>query len=232
MIKVYKDVLDRLGIQNVFLTGENNAFCTVLEIGDGGMIWIVTVDKEYFTDRAILNIKTGDTYIELETEIEKLESSLYKLKIKQNKKKKFLSILEKIKDLEQHHEIWEKRKEERFKIGLESSCDFSLSKPEQTMLYMKKEFPCLVNNVSFSGANVTTVLADGSEFKRGNEVIIILKFNNPIEQIALKATIQSVAVKSAKNSSRLKFAIVAVEITNPTLSYRERITQYIKKRSI
>ena len=232
MIKVYKDVLDKIGIQNIFLTGENNAFCTILEIDKEGKEWVISTDKEFYTDNIIMNIKINDTYIEIKSEIEKLENGLYKVIVGNCKKKQFLQIIDKIKELEKHHELWEKRKEERFNIGIDNSDNFFLSKPEQEIVFNKQTLPCLVNNVSFSGANITTVFLADNEFKRGNEIHLVLKFNKPIEQIALKGTIQSVAVKSAKNSNRIKFAIIAMELINPALSYKERITQFIKNKEV
>lgn len=230
MIKVYKDILDSLGIENVFLTGENNAFCTVLEFSDAGLVWTVATDKEFYQDSVILNIRLNGNYLEIKAEIERLENGLYKLRLEKSKKKQFILLTEKIQELEEHHELWEKRKEERFNIGLNYTEEFLLSKPEQTVIFNKRQLPCLINNISFSGANITTASFNENEFKRGGEIFLILKFHEPIEQIAVKGTIQSIAIKSAKNTNKLKFAIIAIQIINPPLSYKERITTFIKKR--
>lgn len=87
-----------------------------------------------------------------------------------------------------------------------------------------------MNNVSFSGANITTVSFSGSEFRRGAEVFLVLKFNSPIERIILKANIQSVAVKSSHENARLKFALLSMQIINPPLAYKERINAFIHKK--
>lgn len=228
MIKVYKDILEKLKIENVFLTGETNAFCTVFEIE--GDKWVVSTDKNFYTDSAVLNIKTDGEYMEIPVKIDGIENGLYRIALSSSRKKQFSALMQRIEELEKNHEIWEKRKEERFNVGIKKSGDFLLSKPEQTILYDKKELPCLVNNVSFSGANITTVSFSGSEFRRGTEVFLVLKFNSPIERIILKANIQSVAVKSSHENTRLKFALLSMQIINPPLSYKERINAFIHKK--
>lgn len=230
MIKVYKDILEKLKIENVFLTGETNAFCTVLEIE--GNKWVVSTDKNFYTDSAVLNIKVEGEYMEIPVKVDGIESGLYRLLLSspQSSGHQFSQLMQRINELEKNHEIWEKRKEERFNIGIKKSEDFLLSKPEQTIVYDKKELPCLVNNVSFSGANITTVSFSGSEFRRGAEVFLVLKFNSPIERIILKANIQSVAVKSSHENARLKFALLSMQIINPPLAYKERINAFIHKK--
>lgn len=230
MIKVYKDILEKLKIENAFLTGETNAFCTVLEIE--GNKWVVSTDKNFYTDSAVLNIKTEGEYMEIPAKIDGIENGLYRLLLytPQSSGQQFLQLMQRVNELEKNHEIWEKRKEERFNIGIKKSEDFLLSKPEQTVVYDKKELPCLVNNVSFSGMNITTVSFSGNEFKRGAEVFLVLKFNSPIERIILKANIQSVAVKSSHENAKLKFALLSMQIINPPLSYKERINAFIQKK--
>lgn len=105
MIKVYKDILEKLKIENVFLTGETNAFCTVLEIE--GNKWVVSTDKNFYTDSAVLNIKVEGEYMEIPVKIDGIENGLYRLLLSspQSSGHQFSQLMQRINELEKNHEI-------------------------------------------------------------------------------------------------------------------------------
>lgn len=227
MVKIRKDILEYLQIEHLFITGMKNSFCNLIEIEKNE--WIVTMDSDINDEKAILNVKTNGVYIEVPVLINKKGSTVYSLQIQKNKcrKKLFLELQERIIQLENNHAQWEKRKEDRYVIADKNVDKFNLEQATQNIVQNKIQIPCVINNVSFCGANITTIMTDKVEFKANSEIVLILRFVKPIEQIILKAYIQSVGVKTANNSDRYKFAILALKLIEPPLSYKTRLNNYI-----
>lgn len=228
MIKVYKDVLQKLEIQNIFLSGEKNAFCNLVEIN--GQQWMLAVDTEFNSNSAVLNIKIKDSYIEIPVKLQKTAPGLYSVDMdkKSNKKKVFTDLLKRIALFEEECSLWEKRKEERYSIGLTHSKDFFLDERSSKVIVDRAEQPAFINNVSLSGVNLTTLSNESQRYKKGQTVLVVLKFSNPIEQVAFQGSVQSVVVKTVKNSNRFVFVILSLRIIDPPLSYKKRVGNYIQ----
>lgn len=231
MVKSHNDVLKYIGIDNIFLTGSIRTFCHIIAFDLSSGKWNVTLDKETSEKEAILNIRKKERYVEIPVVLEHVELNEYNLII--GKPEENAEIIEeinlKIRELEDNHSLWEKRREERFPVGIASSLLFNLKSPEQKVVSGRKEFPCLINNVSFSGLNFTTITIE-NDFKTGNDVGIVLRFQSPIETIPLKGHIQAVKIKSsAEKKRRFQFAIVSVQLIDTPLSYRKRIEEFIER---
>lgn len=141
----------------------------------------------------------------------------------------FQELLQHIKQFEKDCALWEQRKEERYDIGLKYISQFGLYEKGQKIIIDKMTLPAFVNNVSFTGINVTGLVDKADICTVGQSVIVVLKFFNPIEQITLPATIQMSRIKKVKETNRFMFVILSLFITEAPLAYKNRITQYIKE---
>ena len=92
-------------------------------------------------------------------------------------------------------ESLEKRSEDRFEVGLKLTEDFGLARRSQIMYTDSKEqIRCIINNVSMSGALITAEYAKVAAGK--NIVTLIVEFRDPIETLALKASIVRIDKKT------------------------------------
>ena len=232
MIKIYKAISERLGIENLFLTGKQNVFCSLVEID--GTTWTLAIDSELDMPDALLNIKIDGHYIEIPVMPQKKQNDFYTIHIdtQSSKKKIFQELLERIRHFEDKCALWEQRKEQRYDIGLEHISAFGLYEKGQKIIIDKIPLPAFINNVSFTGINITTMIDKADICTVGKSVLVILKFLTPIEQITLDASIQMVRIKKVKNTNRFIFVILSLQVQDPPLAYKERITQYIKTMEV
>jgi hypothetical protein len=229
MVKVHKDVLDHLGIEHVFLTGQRNVFCALLEISTTEA-WRVAIDGEWEEGEGILNIKYKGIYLTWPVYVKKQDRLSHTIELIGDSVK-LSALYESIQTLERDENLWNHRREERFDVGAEGSGLLGLRKVEQKVIIAGTELPCMVNDLSFGGMRLTTM--DSGEVKKGDTVTALLDFNNPIERLMLKGTVQAVMVKSgaSKGGERpVRFAILSVRFQeDPPLAFRQRLGAFAER---
>jgi hypothetical protein len=229
MIQVHKDVLEYLEIGHTFLTGPQNGFCTLLEIGTGGK-WIIAVGGAWEAGQAVLNVKYRGTYLEWPVVISKRDNFSYFLEI-QGGDFKQSPLFERVTSLERDETLWNARKESRFTVGADLSEALGLRKAEQKALLGGKEQPCMVIDVSFGGMKIISF--DTGDVRRGDGAGVALDFTDPIERIVLKGVIRSVIVKSGERGGAegrpVRFAVVSLEFSETPLAFKRRLGAFMGK---
>lgn len=230
MIKVTKEILENIGIENVFLSGSEESEKWLLQAMElGTTCWICSLDKSCFINNITCNIKIKDKYIKIPCETEVLEGNIYRIEFSENSSRNFKKIKTKIKELEKNISFLEKRKEKRYEIGIRGSHLFGIADyRKQNIIFEGKILPCFFNNISYGGCNITTMQTELFKFVIGNEITFKLSLSNPLENIFMWGKICSIALKSPDNDTHFKFAILSVELYEPPISWKKRLTDYIK----
>ena len=230
MVKATKEILESIGIENMFLSGLNESEKWLLQPMEfGTTCWICSLDKSCFINNVTCNIKVNDEYIKIPCETELLEESIYRIEFTESSNRDFKKIKNKISELEKNITFLEKRKEKRYEMGIKGSRLFGITDHEkQSVIFEGKTLPCFFNNISYSGCNITTIQTELFNFLIGEQIIFKLSLSNPLENIFMQGKICSVALKSPNNETHFKFAILSVELYDPPLAWKKRLTDYIK----
>ena len=230
MIKATKEILKNFGIENLFLSGSEESekwLFQPVELEDG--YWICTLDTPCYLATAICNIKINDEYIKIPATIELLEENIYRLEFTDNSNREFRKMKTKINELDKNNSFLEKRKEQRYQVGIKGSIQIGITDHDkQKVIYKGHELPCFFNNISYNGCNITTMQTGMFKFTVGEEIGFKLNLSNPLENIFMQGRICSAALKSPENETHFKFAILSVELYEPPLSWKRRLTDYIK----
>lgn len=229
MIKATKEILENIGIENMFLSGSNESEKWLLQPMElGTTCWICSLDKSCFINNVTCNIKINDEYLKILCETELLEGNIYRIEFTESSRD-FKKIKTKIKDLEKNISFLEKRKEKRYEIGIKGSQLFGITNhKKQNIIFEGNTLPCFFNNISYGGCNITTVQTELFKFVIGEKIAFKLSLSDPLENIFMQGKICSVALKSPENDTHFKFAILSVELLEPPLSWKKRLTDYIK----
>lgn len=231
-MKISKDILQHLHIETVYIvTGNNLYLCCPVEIAKGK--WFIACDSDNIKGNVRLKVKYHGSFIYLDSVITKksqknLYSFTYELEIdkkeytKDRLKESFFNELYK---MHEQTEIWNRRKEERYDIGLDEKRQklINFKTAEQTLISDKTPLPCLVNNVSYSGAKVTTL--EGN-FAKDKKVCLNLSFIQPIEQIPLIGTIKSCVIKSVEEKKIV--SILSLQFDTSPIEFKKRLDRFIK----
>lgn len=231
-MKISKDILQHLHIETVYIvTGDNLYLCCPVEIQKEK--WFIACDSDSLEGNVRLKVKYHGSFIYLDSLItkksqENLYSFTYEVQInpEELKKDRFKeTFFNELKNLQQQTEIWNRRKEERYDIGLDEKRQklINFKTTEQTLISDKTPLPCLVNNVSYSGAKVTTL--EGN-FAKDKKVCLNLSFLQPIEQIPLIGTIKSCVIKSTLEKKIV--SILSLQFDASPVEYKKRIDRFIK----
>lgn len=232
-MKVYREILEALKIKSVYvISGKEVFMCYPLEIENTK--WTVSCNSEFLNGKVRLKVSFNDNYIYLNATIEKKEQEetcvfIYTVFINKEEKKAdtqkaifFMMLYE----VEEDNKEWNRRKEERYEIGLNESriekIDFK--GPEHIIISDKKQLPCVINNISYSGMKLTTM--EGN-FEKNNKVCVYLSFVNPIEKIALIGVIRNCFIKTTKSGEIV--SVLSLEFLQPPYEYNKRIQHFIKK---
>lgn len=230
MVKATKEILESIGIENLFLSGSDESekwLLQTLELGTN--CWICALDKSCFINNVFCNIKINGEYVKTPVETEPVEGNIYRIEFLESSSREFKKIKNKIKELEKNISFLEKRREKRYEIGVSGSKNFGITDYEkQNIIFEGKTLPCFFNNISYGGCNITTIQTESFRFVTGNEISIKLCLSNPFENIFMQGKICSVALKSPVNETHFKFAILSIELFEPPLSWQKRLTDYIK----
>lgn len=229
MIKATKEILENIGIENMFLSGSNESEKWLLQPMElGTTCWICSLDKSCFINNVTCNIKINDEYLKILCETELLEGNIYRIEFTESSRD-FKKIKTKIKDLEKNISFLEKRKEKRYEIGIKGSQLFGITNhKKQNIIFEGNTLPCFFNNISYGGCNITTMQTELFKFVIGEKIAFKLSLSDPLENIFMQGKICSVALKSPENDTHFKFAILSVELFEPPLSWKNRLTDYIK----
>lgn len=232
-MKITKDILKILKIENIYIVKDETLYVGIpYEIND--IKWIMFCDSDTLEGIIQLKIKYHDSYIYFESTITKIEqeencSFMYELNIKETEKNKDefkKAFFEELNKMEAQAEIWNQRKEERYEIGLDEGKIriIGFKDAEQKVITDKLQLPCIINNISYSGAKITTL---ESSFQKNSKIGLCLSFTNPIEQIPLIAEIRNCCLKTGKDKTI--FAILSLQFEETVIEYKQRIDNYIKK---
>jgi hypothetical protein len=228
-LKAHKQALDALGIEHTFLTGEKNCFCQPLEIGLRE--WLLSADANLQNGEKCLHIKYTGNYLELPVILHKNDAFSYTAAFA-GKPAAAQPLFDAVAEMLEKEVRWNKRREERHTLGIDLSQAFGLASPQQRLFCNGREFPSLLNNVSFGGANCTAPAA--ADFSRGREIVFCLAFSQPLERILVKGRIQSVSVKTgaAKDKSQTppRFAVLSIQFSDPPLAFKQRLGRWIENR--
>lgn len=181
------DILKFLGIESLVFEYENGKTSSLV--------------LEYFTDEndfavfsslplsenGKVRIETFGRNLIFDCETSEIRNSLgeYKITFSEPLPK---AILEKIAEYRALKIIAEKRREERFEVGLKKTDDFFLARPDQYLIYLKdRKIRCILNNVSFHGALIT---GETSALKINENIVqLAVRFVNPIETVLQPAVV-------------------------------------------
>ncbi len=231
-MKISKDILQHLHIETVYIvTSDNLYLCCPIEILKDR--WSVACDSDNLEGKVRLKVKYHGSFIYLDSVItkksqENLYSFTYEVVIdeeewaKDRLKETFFRELQKI---QEQTEGWNRRKEERYDIGLDEKRQklINFKTTEQTLISDKTQLPCLVNNISFSGAKITTL--EGN-FSKDKKVCLNLSFVQPIEQIPLIGTIKSCVIKSTLEKKIV--SILSLHFDVSPIEFKKRLDRFIK----
>ena len=231
-MKIYKDIVNALKIENVYVISNKVLFmCVPLEIKKN--FWLISCDSAGLSGEVILKVKFNGSFIYLKSKIsikeqDTFNSFTYELEIDTEEQEKdrfkymFFTMIYK---LEEEYEKWNKRSEERYEIGLDENRikAIGFKSAEQTVVFEKQQLPCLINNISYKGAKITTIEAN---FQKDKKLCLFLSFTAPMEQIPLIANIRNCLIKTTKDNTPI--CILSVEYETVSYSYKTRIDNYIK----
>lgn len=230
MIKVTKEILETIGIENLFLSGTKEREKWLLHpIEMESSYWVCSLDTPCFLANVICNIKINDEYIRIPSTIELLEENIYRLEFTDSSSRDFDIIKSRINKLENNISFLEKRKEQRYEVGIKGSNQIGIKDHEkQKVIYKGNELPCFFNNISYNGCSITTIQTGKFRFTVGDDIGFNLNLKNPLENIFMKGRVCSVALKTPENETHFKFAILSVELYEPPLTWKNRLSEYIK----
>lgn len=227
-----KDILNFLNIETSYIVTEDK-LCMCMPLRFSGLTFFVSSDSGDLTGKVKFKVKFHGSFIYLDSIIikrtnETMYSFVYELGImdyekdKDSFKKTFFLQLKK---MEEQSESWNKRKEIRYDIGLDEKLGelLNFKSMEQVLIADKIQLPCIINNISYSGAKITTL---EGKFSKDKLVCLNLSFKNPIEQIPLVASIKNCFIKSTNEKKII--SVLSIKYDYSPISYKQRIDSYIQ----
>lgn len=232
-MKIYKGILDALKIESVYVISDECLYmCFPMEIEDRR--WTVSCDSEFLKEKIQLKVSFRDSFIYFNADIEKKEQDstcafIYEVLVDEEEKRSdnqkifFFMMLHK---MEEDCKEWNRRKEERYEIGLDEKRieEINFKAAEHVLVTDKKQLPCMVNNISYSGAKITTM---EGRFEINKRICLCLAFVNPIEKIALIGIIRNCHIKTTKDGGII--SVLSLEFMDIPYEYSKRIQLFIKK---
>lgn len=232
-MRINRDILNALKIGAIYIQKDTDLLlCVPLKMKES--YWIISTEIDNLAGSITMKIKYDTSYIKIKGEVDTfledagMHSFLYTIKIIRDEnmdetQKAFFSDLD---EMERKHKEWNKRCEDRYDIGTDETKGelFGLKSLEQTLIFNNVQYPCLLNNVSFSGAKLTTYEAD---YYKGKMIILCLSFIKPIEQIQIVATIKNASIKILEN--RQTISILSLKFNSSPIEYKYRMESFIKR---
>lgn len=229
-MRVTRDILNYLKVTSIYII-KGSAIHACVPVDVDGDIWKISTDTGDLSGNALIRLRCdGKDYcfkvrVISESSADNF-SFTYTVQLS-DKKESNLFLLE-FHVLEQKFRLWEKRKEERYDIGFdeEKIRRFRLKGFEQKVIVQKLTLPCVVHNVSFSGAKITTVDA---HFSKERKVFLFLSFTSPIEQVLLPAYIRNLSLKDVGGQVA---ATLSLEFEDAPIAYKQRVADFINQKRI
>lgn len=232
-MKIFKDILNALKIETMYIVSQKTLFLAMpVEINH--LHWILTCDSDEINGSGLIKVKYRGSFFYLKAEITKKEqdsfcSFIYEAEIDKaeiNKDKFKQSFFSELEAMEKNFENWNRRKEKRYEIGMNVDIlgKINFRSAEQTVVADKKQLPCLVNNISYSGAKVTTLEGD---FHKDKKICLLFTFSNPIEQIPVVAFVKNCTLKSAADKTIV--SILSVKFEDSPYEFRKRLDHFIEQ---
>lgn len=234
-MEINKNIMKAVGITAAYIIHkEDTHFCTILEVNDAKKDeWKIAADSDELNGPGTLKIKFKEEFVYLKVEIgyaldDDIYSFTYMMKVIVNENDELeMKLMKALKELEEKNTEWNRRKEERYDIGIdEKSCELmKFKRMEQIIISNKKQLPCVINNISISGAKITTV--EGN-FKKDAKICLLLSYKEPIEQIPLIGIIRNCVIKKITNLGRdMIISVISIEYIETPIEYKERLMKYI-----
>lgn len=226
-MEINKEIMSALGITEIQVIADGNTHACMLLETDGNK-WKIAADTDSLPQTATLKIKkTGGDDEAIKALFQSTEDEdfafIYQVTVETES-----DTTEAINVMERQAAEWNKRKETRYEIGIDPArLDMlALSAPEQKIINRQYTLPCIISNLSFSGARLLT---PESEYNKNDTIFLALAFKNPIEQIPVQCLVRNCALKKIENRI---VDILSVEFIDPPLSYKRRLQHYIEEASL
>ncbi len=232
-MKATSGALRALGIETVlFACGSDMRMGVPLELKADS--WTVAGERLDTTKDWKLKVKFNGVFVnmpieELRRAGEAGDAVIYEAKVREEKSIDALAfcLRQEIAGLEKKQGAWNRRKEVRWEIGAnEREIElFGFKRAEQSLVAKSAEKPCVVNNLSFSGAQVIA-WADG--YETGEDVGLCLSLKNPIQFLVTKSKV--VSSESVKVDGSRTVAIVSMRHLECPVEYHERLEAFAAKK--
>jgi len=227
-MRVTKDILNYLKVSSIYIIKGNDIHtCIPVEVEKD--IWKISTDTSGLDGVALVRLRCdGQEYYFKVRILEQTESEnfsfTYRVQMNDDREKN-LFLLE-LANIEGKLRGWDKRKEERFEIGFDEARIrmFRLKGYEQKVIVNKLTLPCVLNDVSFGGAKLTTV---DSRFPKERPVFLYLSFTEPIEQVFIPAKIRNVSLRELEGQVA---ATLSLEFEDAPIAYKQRVADFISRK--
>ena len=224
-MRITKDILNYLNVTGIYIvkSGEIHV-CVPVEVE--GSVWRISTDTQSLSGTALIHIKRSgqDHYFKVEVVEQTAQDNFaftYIVRLK-DPKEQDLFLME-FAVIEQKMKGWEKRREERYEVGFDEERikAFRLKTYEQKVIVNRLTLPCVLNDISFSGAKLTTV---DSHFSKERRVFLFLSFTSPIEQVLVPARIKAVALREVAGQMA---ATLSLEFEEAPIAYKQRVADFV-----
>lgn len=228
-MKATGSALRALGIETALFVGNGEArLGVILELN--GDRWLLASEEFDESGQWDLKVKFNGFFTRVPLEsVRKLEpvggAFVYEAVPKKERSMDALGfcLMQEIDGMERKQSAWNRRKEARWDVGADEGRleAFGLKRAEQSLVSRKAEKPCVVNNVSFSGAQITA-WADG--YEEGDDASLCLSFKNPIQFLATRSKVVSARTVSV-DEGRL-VSVVSLRHVDCPVEYLERVEKF------
>lgn len=190
--------------------------------------WIVTSDSGDLAGNALIQFKHDDCLYMLKVRLAPVTDGenftfTYEAALRDDgERRKFDEGFRKIRE---HMDSWNKRREERYDIGLDEKkiAMLSLRDCEQAVICEKTELPAAVSNISYSGARLVT--AEGN-YSKNRPVFLMLSFVDPIETVPITCAVRN---HLPAESGGVRMSVISVEFVEPPVEFNMRMEAFIKR---
>lgn len=218
--KLSNESLNYLGIKNTYFDFSDGITTVIKPIHIDLYKWEIISGSELSNQgKLIIEFDTNEKIVLPCTVLKsnELDFNTYILKFSENINSIFAEKLQNFKKITSGSE---KRKERRYDVGLENWRVFGLTKPEVYLYHNKKNYKCVINNVSVHG---TLLTGETAPISNNETVNFVCNFHNPIENI-----IQTAILINCNNLGS-NYSRYSLQFTDPvSFVWQERIDQYSK----
>lgn len=231
-MRIYKDIIEELDMNSMFLTLKGqNFFCTPLDIS--GNIWTAAVDADFTIEgNSILTINRHEGQLHFPCYIDTVRTSeisayscIHRIMLSTGEfGENEMKFIHEVRRVESEIYKWNKRREERYDIKDDiEKIDFS--SVQQQVILKEDTLPCMVNNISYGGAQIITYDA---RYEIGGRLLMNYSFRNPPEEILVPSYIRHIISQPAKEGCE-RLIVLCLEYDHAPLAFHKRMEAFIKK---